>query len=236
MQNPTHQEIEVQIAAMIRENQPTPALSTNMLTKEAADELIAAALAQQAETNKTTMQKAIEEAAQKARETAGPSREEIQRMINARRRRRDSNVADPNQLPPNEPNEPAPNAAPAGGQPIIVKVDLPERFHRKPATEPWLYGGNFSEDLRAWLLACEDFFNWNPTEWEMETDCIKYAVGRTKDNSKAHDFGISYRRSMEGIDGYPLVFSNGAPFTVDGKVLGKLYRYRFTTFLPREKL
>src|SRR5205085_3051494 len=96
------------------------------------------------------------------------------------RRRRDSNVADPNQPPPNEPNEPAPNAAPTGGQPIIVKVDIPERFHRKPATEPWLYGGNFSEDLRAWLLACEDFFNWNPTEWEMETDCIKYAVGRTK--------------------------------------------------------
>jgi len=81
---------------MIRENQPAPAPSTNMLTKEAADELIAAALAQQAHTNKTAMQKAIEEAAQKAREMAGLSREEIQRMINVRRRRRDSNVVDPN--------------------------------------------------------------------------------------------------------------------------------------------
>ena len=192
-QNPTHQEIEAQIAAMIRENQPTPAPSTNMLTKEAAEELIAAALAQQAEANKTAMQKAIEEAAQKARETAGPSREEIQRMINARRRRRDSNVENPNQPPPNRSNEPTPNTAPSG-QPIIVKVDLPERFHRKPATEPWLYGGNFSEDLRAWLLAYEDFFNWNPTDWETKTDCIKYAVSRMKDNSKAHDFGISYRR------------------------------------------
>src|SRR5437660_6320377 len=216
-QNPTHQEIENQIAAMIRENQPAPAPPTNMLTKEAADELIAAALAQQAQTNKTAIQKAIEEAAQKAKEAAGPSREEIQRMINARRRRRDSNVADPNQPPPNEPNEPAPNAAPVGGQPIIVKVDLPERFHRKPATEPWLYGGNFSEDLRAWLLACEDFFNWNPTEWEMETDYIKYAVGRTKDNSKAHDFGISYGRWMEGIDGYPLkpLFARWAKFKAE---------------------
>src|SRR5437588_240977 len=217
--NPTHQEIEDQIAAMIRENQPAPAPPTNMLTKEAADELIAAALAQQAQTNETAMQKAIEEAAQKARETAGPSREEIQRMINARRRRRDSNVADPNQPSPNKPNpnEPAPNAAPTGGQHIIVKVDLPERFHRKPATEPWLYGGNFSEDLRAWLLACEDFFNWYPTEWETETDCIKYVVGRTKDNSKAHDFGISYRRSMEGIDGYPLkpLFARWAKFKAE---------------------
>src|SRR5205085_3195657 len=87
----------------------------------------------------------------------------------------------------------------------------------KPATEPWLYGGNFSEDLRAWLLACEDFFNWNPTEWETETDCIKYAVGRTKDNSKGHDFGISYCRSMEGIDGYPLksLFTRWAKFKAE---------------------
>src|SRR5437588_10063649 len=135
-------------------------------------------------------------------------------MNNARRQRRDPNQPSPNQ--PN-PNKPAPNAAPTGGQPIIVKVDLPERFHRKPATEPWLYGGNFSEDLRAWLLACEDFFNWNPTEWETETDCIKYAVGRTKDNSKAHDFGISYRRSMEGIDGYQLkpLFARWAKFKAE---------------------
>ena len=33
-----------------------------------------------------------------------------------------------------------------------------------------------------------------------------------------------------------LVFSNGTPFTVDGKVLGKLHRYRMATFLPRQKL
>src|SRR5437588_8989056 len=135
-------------------------------------------------------------------------------MINARRRHRDSNVADPNQP---TPNEPAPNTTPTGSQPIIVKVDLPERFHWKPATEPWLNGGNFSEDLRAWLLACEDLFNWNPTEWETETDCIKYAVGRMKDNSKAHDFRISYRRSMEGIDGYPLkpLFARWAKFKAE---------------------
>src|SRR5205807_9804598 len=66
----------------------------------------------------------------------------------------------------------------------------------------------------AWLLAYEDFFNRHPTEWEMETDCIKYAVGRTKDNSKAHDFGISYHRSIDRIDGYPLklLFARWAKF------------------------
>ena len=54
-------------------------------------------------------------------------------------------------------------------------------------------------------------------EWETKTDCIKYAVGRKKDNSKAHDFGISYRRSMEGIDGYPLkpLFARWAKFKVE---------------------
>src|SRR5437588_3006768 len=43
------------------------------------------------------------------------------------------------------------------------------------------------------------------------------AVGRTKDNSKAHDFGISYRRSMEGIDGYPLkpLFARWTKFKVE---------------------
>ena len=68
---------------MIWENQPAPTPLTNMLTKEAADELIVAALAQQAQGNEMAMQKAMEEAAQKAREMAGPSREEIQLMINA---------------------------------------------------------------------------------------------------------------------------------------------------------
>src|SRR5437588_10930230 len=100
---------------MIRENQPAPAPSTNMLTKEAADELIAAALAQQAQANKTAMQKAIEEAAQKARETAGPSREETQRTINARRRHRHSSDADPNTHPPTQAHEPAPNAGHTSG-------------------------------------------------------------------------------------------------------------------------
>jgi hypothetical protein len=63
-------------------------------------------------------------------------------------------------------------------------------------------------------MACEDFFNWNPTEWESEVDCIKFAISRTKENSKAHEFGISYRRSMDGVDGYPLkpLFSRWAKF------------------------
>ena len=33
-----------------------------------------------------------------------------------------------------------------------------------------------------------------------------------------------------------VVFPNGAPFTVDGKVLGKPYRYRLAKVLPRKKL
>ena len=83
-QNLTHQEIKTQIAVRNQENQPAPAPPTNMLTKEAADELIAAALAQQAQANDMAMQKVMEEATQKARKMAGLSREEIQWIINAR--------------------------------------------------------------------------------------------------------------------------------------------------------
>ena len=58
-----------------------------------------------------------------------------------------------------------------------------------------------SEDLRAWLLACEDFFNWNPREWGDQRECIKFPIGRLKENTRAHEFGVGYRRSMEGHDG-----------------------------------
>ena len=195
--NPSAGDIEQRIRQLIHENQPAPVVTTPMLTEADANELIAAALAKQALENEKALQHAIEEATRRTREeSAGPSREEIQRMIEQARRRRQSII------PPGTGSSGIGQTP--SGQPIIVKVDMPDRLRHRPATEPWLYAGEFSENLRAWLLACEDFFNWNPSEWEEETDCIKYAIGRIKEKTKAHDFGISYRRSMEGLDGSPL--------------------------------
>ena len=185
--NPTAGDIEQRIRELIHENQPAPVETSHMLTEKDANELIAAALATQALENEKVPQKAIEEATRRTREeSAGPSREEIQRMIEQARRRRQNSIVPTG-------GGPSVSGQTPNGQPIIVKVDLPDRYHRRPASEPWLYAGEFSENLRAWLLACENYFNWNPSEWGLETDCVKYAIGRTKEKSKAHDFGISYR-------------------------------------------
>ena len=80
--NPTPAEIEAKITELIHANQPRPPPPTNPLSKKEANELVNVALARHAEENRQAMQRAIEEATQRAREeSAGPSQEEIQRMI-----------------------------------------------------------------------------------------------------------------------------------------------------------
>ena len=155
--NPLAGDIEERIRELILENQPAPVRTTHLFTEADANEIIAAALAKQVLENEKALQKAIEETARRTREElASPSREEIQRIIELARRRWQSIIP--------------PGAGPSGtgqtpsGQPIIVKVDMPDRLRHRPATEPWLYAGEFSENHTAWLLTCEDCFNWNP--WE----------------------------------------------------------------------
>ena len=75
---------------------------------------------------------------------------------------------------------------------------------RMEATEPWKFSADKTEDLRAWLLTCRDYFSRNAWQWQQDTDKIKYAIGRFKDRTKAQDFGIQYRREMEGSDGFLL--------------------------------
>jgi hypothetical protein len=46
----------------------------------------------------------------------------------------------------------------------IYKVKAPrvkERPFRQDATEPWCYSADKSEDLRAWITACKDYFQRN---------------------------------------------------------------------------
>ena len=103
-----------------------------MLTEADANELIAAALARQALENEKALQKAIEEATRRTREeSARPSREESQRMIEKARRRRQNSIVPPGGGPSGTGQTPS-------DQPIIVKVDMPDRYHRRPASEPWL--------------------------------------------------------------------------------------------------
>jgi len=48
---------------------------------------------------------------------------------------------------------------------------------RKPADTPFSYKQLNYQDVRVWLLACEDYFARNPTYWMKEEDRIIYALG-----------------------------------------------------------
>ena len=202
---PSASDIESRICQLFQENRPAPTpIPENMLTREAADNLIKEALERQGAEHQRAVQEAIDRAAREARESSmGPSRDEIQKMIDQARRRRRGSTSAPNNEPPNL-NQAGQIGTTPSGEPFVVKVSLPDRPIHRHISEPWLYSAGKAEDLKAWILSCEDYFNWNPNEWESEPDCIKYAISRLKDNSKAQEFGISYRRSMEGIDGYNL--------------------------------
>jgi len=114
--------------------------------------------------------------------------------------------ASPSPSPSPEPS-PQPNAKGKKGEKFYFSIQAPNqtpRPRRREATEPWRYSADKKEDLRAWIMACEDYFARNPWEWTDEKDKIKYALGRTKEKTQAQLFGIQYRREMEGSDGFIL--------------------------------
>jgi hypothetical protein len=57
-----------------------------------------------------------------------------------------------------------------------------------------------SEDLRAWITACKDYFQYNVWQWELDADRIKFAIGQFKKQSRAQDFGAQYHREMDRTD------------------------------------
>ncbi|HEX3642441.1 MAG TPA: hypothetical protein VHV10_14210, partial [Ktedonobacteraceae bacterium] len=77
----------------------------------------------------------------------------------------------------------------------------------KQATEPYLFAGA-NQDIRDWILRCEDYFSRNPELWTADRDRIIFAIGRLQHNSKAQDFGTYYRRAMDGLEGITRVDEN----------------------------
>ena len=71
---------------------------------------------------------------------------------------------------------------------------------QRQATEPYLFSGK-DQDIKDWLLKCQDFFGRNPETWASDQERIIYAIGQLTNNSKAQDFGTYYRRSMDGLEG-----------------------------------
>jgi len=72
---------------------------------------------------------------------------------------------------------------------------------RKPADPPFVYKHLDYQDVKVWLLACEDYFARNPTDWMNEEDKIIYAIGRMEGKEVA-PFALAYRKQMTGELGF----------------------------------
>ena len=122
---PSASDIESRIRQLIQENRPAPTpIPENMLTKEAADNLIKEALERQGAEHQRVVQEAIDRAAREARESSiGPTREEIQRMIDQARRRRQGSTSGPNNKPPNL-NQAGQIGTTPSGEPFVSQIAL----------------------------------------------------------------------------------------------------------------
>ena len=80
-------------------------------------------------------------------------------------------------------------------RPIVVHTT-----QQRQATEPNLFSGK-DQDIKDWLLKCQDFFGRNPETWESDREQIIYTIGRLTNNSKAQDFGTYHRCSMDRLEG-----------------------------------
>jgi len=72
---------------------------------------------------------------------------------------------------------------------------------RKPADPPFVYKHLDYQDVKVWLLACEDYFARNPTYWMKEEDKIIYAIGRMEGKEVA-PFALAYRKQITGELGF----------------------------------
>jgi len=72
---------------------------------------------------------------------------------------------------------------------------------RKPEDPPFVYKHLDYQDVKVWLLACEDYFARNPTDWMKEEDKIIYAICRMEGKEVA-PFALAYRKQMTGELGF----------------------------------
>ena len=48
------------------------------------------------------------------------------------------------------------------------------RRRRRAAQPPFKFENKLTQDVRVWIMACEDFFGRNARQWEEEDERIKY--------------------------------------------------------------
>ena len=57
------------------------------------------------------------------------------------------------------------------------------------------------QDIRIWLMAVQDYCEWNSHQWTMEVDRIKYGLGDIEGDEVA-PFKDTYQKKMSGAFGY----------------------------------
>ena len=76
------------------------------------------------------------------------------------------------------------------------------RGSRRAAQPPFKFENKPTQDVRVWIMACEDFFGRNAWQWEEEDERIKYVLSMME-GSAVNPFAITYRKKMTGEFGFP---------------------------------
>ena len=84
---------------------------------------------------------------------------------------------------------------------FMESLAVPTRPTKLIAEPRYCFQGEDNQDVRNWLMACEDYFDRNPTQWVNHTHRIVFALGKAKGN-KIAPFSEKYRKVMGGLDGY----------------------------------
>jgi len=102
---------------------------------------------------------------------------------------------------------------------VMAKAIARERLlhTKRPSDPPWVFKNKPYQDIRIWLMAVQDFFERNSHQWTMETDRIKYAMGRMEGDDVA-PFTDTYRKKMSGALGYAKEISYERWFMFEQKV------------------
>ena len=109
--------------------------------------------------------------------------------------------------PSNDPRRPAPRQNQAPNQTEAERISemiarTMAQGSRRAAQSPFKFENKPTQDVRVWILACEDFFGRNAWQWEEEDERIKYALSMME-GSAVTPFAITYRKKMTGEFGFP---------------------------------
>jgi hypothetical protein len=83
----------------------------------------------------------------------------------------------------------------------LQQLSAPQRSIKNAAEPPYTFQGDDNQDVRNWLTACEDYFDRNPTQWEIHSHRIIFALNKTRGN-KVAPFAEKYRKVMGGLGGF----------------------------------